>query len=191
MVTIGCLIAGRYLGITGRYKNFVVSVIALQVLAAFATYFWTESTPMWYRLTCMNVEGFCFGVVLVATMVALVADITHADTASATSMIFLCRSTGWLSGSTITAAILQSTFKRNLTRTITGPEATEIIEFVRTSITKIRILAPEVQALILASLGQAIRSAFGYGAVCAILCFLAAICMRNCQLGGATAKNKH
>jgi MFS family permease len=188
MVTIGCLLAGRYLGITGRYKNFVVSVIALQVTAGFATYFWTETTPMWYRLMCMNIEGFCFGVVLVATMVALVADITHADTASATSMIFLCRSTGWLTGSTVTAAILQTNFKRNLTKSITGPEAAEIIEFVRTSITKIRTLAPEVQVVILSSLGQAIRTAFGYGVVCAILCFWAAICMRNCQLGAAPIK---
>jgi MFS family permease len=183
MVAIGCWTAGRYLGVTGRYKHFLVATVGVQVLTAFGTFSWNESTAMWFRLTCMNIEGFCFGVVLVATMVALVADITHADTASATSMIFLCRSTGWLSGSTVTAAILQSSFKKNLRKTITGPEAAEIIEFVRTSITKIRSLAPEIQIVIISSLGQAIHSAFGYGVVCAVLCFLSTICMRNCQLG--------
>jgi MFS family permease len=192
LVTLGCWAAGRYLGATGRYRNFLVGVIALQVSAALGTYTWTDTTPIYFRLLCMNVEGFCFGTVLVATMVALVADIDHGDTASATSMIFLCRSIGWLSGSTITAAILQLNFKKNLNKTITGPEAAEIIEFVRTSITKIRTLAPEVQVVVISSLGQAIHTAFMYGVVCAVLCFLAALCMRNCQLGNspAAASNK-
>jgi uncharacterized membrane protein len=132
----------------------------------------------------MNLEGFCFGVVLVATMVALVADIAHEDTASATSMIFLCRSTGWLFSSTITAAILQYFFKKNLSRSITGPEAAEIIDFVRTSITKVHTLAPEIQAIVISSLEQAIHTAYRYGVTCALLCFMCTICMRNCQLGG-------
>lgn len=184
MVALGCWSAGRYLGVTGRYKNFLVSVLVLHVLAAFGTFSWTDSTSISFRLLCMNVEGFCFGVVLVATMVALVADISHIDMASATSMIFLCRSTGWLSGSTITAAILQASFKKNLTKTITGPQAAEIIEFVRTSITKIHILAPEIQLIVVSSLGQAIHSAFGYGVACSILCFVSTLFMRNCQLVG-------
>lgn len=178
------------LGATGKYKNFLIGIIALQVPAAFGTYLRNDHTPLYIRLLCMNVEGFCFGNVLVATMVALVADIDHGDTASATSMIFLCRSIGWLSGSTITAAILQLNFKKNLNKTITGPEAAEIIEFVRTSITKIRTLAPEVQVVVISSLGQAIHSAFLHGVVCAILCFLAALCKRSCQLGNASAGNK-
>lgn len=183
MVALGCWLAGRYLGATGRYKNFLVCIIALQVVAAFGTYTWVIETSVAFRLLCMVAEGFCFGVVLVATMVALVADISHTEMASATSMIFLCRSTGWLSGSTITAAILQSKFKTNLTQTITGPEAADIIEFVRTSITKIRTLTPEIQLVIISSLAHAMHSAFAYGVACSILCFVTALFMRNCQLG--------
>lgn len=183
MVAFGCYVAGRYLGATGRYKKFLVSILALQMVAAFATYSWVVESSITFRLLCMLAEGFCFGVVLVATMVALVADISHSETASATSMIFLCRSTGWLSGSTVTAAILQSKFKNNLNQTITGPEAAEIIEFVRTSITKVRTLAPEIQLVIVSSLAQAIHSAFAYGVACSILCFIVTLFMRDCQLG--------
>ena len=183
MVAVGCWIAGRYLGLTGTYKKFLVTITGVHVITSFATWSWTLDTHLWFRMLCMNIEGFCFGAVLVATMVALVADIDRKDTASATSMIFLGRSTGWLSGSTVTAAILQYAFKKNLQKTITGPEAAEIIEFVRTSITKVRTLAPEVQLVIIASLNQAIHSAFLYGVACSILCFVCANCMRNCKLG--------
>lgn len=48
------------------------------------------------------------------------------DTASATSMIFLFRSTGFVSGTAITAAIVQSSFKSFLTKNITGPEAEKV-----------------------------------------------------------------
>ncbi|KAI9260460.1 major facilitator superfamily domain-containing protein [Helicostylum pulchrum] len=183
MVAFGCWLAGKYLGVTGRYKNLLVSILVLQVLAAVGTLSWKIDTSIPFRLLCMNVEGFCFGVVLVATMVALVADITHLETASATSMIFLCRSTGWLSGSTVTAAILQSSFKKNLSKRITGPEAADIIEFVRTSITKLRTLAPEIQVVVITSLEQAMHPAIGYGVACSALCFIATLFIRDCQLG--------
>lgn len=183
MVAFGCWLSGKYLGLKGRYKNFLVSILVLQILAAVSTFSWQIDTWIGFRVLCMNVEGFCFGVVLVATMVALVADIAHSEVASATSMIFLCRSTGWLTGSTITAAILQSSFKNNLLRSITGPEAAEIIEFVRTSITQLRTLAPEIQVVVIKSLEQAMRPAFGYGVACSVLCFTVTLFMRNCQLG--------
>jgi MFS family permease len=182
MVAVGCWLAGRYLGLTGRYKHFLTWVMVIHMFSAIGTYLWDIDTPIWNRLTCMNIEGFVFGCVLVATMVALVADISPKDTASATSMIFLCRSTGWLSGSTISAAILQSRFKNYLEREIQGPEAAEIVKFVRTSITQLRTLEPEVQVIVIDALQKAIKQAFLYGVGASICCFLATACMRNCQL---------
>ncbi|KAI8638500.1 major facilitator superfamily domain-containing protein [Parasitella parasitica] len=184
MVAVGCWVAGRYLSVKGKYKYFVITLIAIHVFTSLGMSSWNPSSPIWFLLSCMNVEGFIFGAVFVATMVALVADIAHADTASATSMIFLCRSTGWLSGSTITAAIMQYQFKNNLHKEIKGPEAAEIIEFVRTSITKVRTLAPEVQAIIIASLQKSIHTAFKYGLAASICCFVVTLALRNCQLGG-------
>ncbi|GAN03720.1 MFS multidrug transporter [Mucor ambiguus] len=184
MVAVGCWVAGRYLAVKGRYKYFVVTLVAVHVITSFGMASWNPKSPIWFLLSCMNVEGFIFGSVFVATMVALVANIAHADTASATSMIFLCRSTGWLSGSTITAAIMQYQFKNNLYKEIKGPEAAEIIEFVRTSITKVRTLAPEVQAVIVASLQKSIHTAFKYGVAASICCFLITLTLRNCKLGG-------
>jgi MFS family permease len=190
MVAVGCWLAGRYLGLTGRYKHFLTSVMVIHMFATVGTYFW-DINPMWNRLMYMNIEGFVFGCVLVATMVALVADIAPQDTASATSMIFLCRSTGWLSGSTVSAAILQSRFKKYLEKEIQGPEAAEIVEFVRTSITQVRTLKPEVQTIVVNVLQKAIKQAFLYGVAASICCFLATVCMRNCQLKSQTKKIKY
>ncbi|CEI88776.1 hypothetical protein RMCBS344292_03154 [Rhizopus microsporus] len=118
MVAAGCWVAGRYLGIKGKYKYFIITVMSAHMVTSIGMSTWTETSPLWFELICMNIEGLCFGCVLVATMVALVADIDHSDTASATSMIFLCRSMGWLSGGTITAAILQANFKTSLHKSL-------------------------------------------------------------------------
>lgn len=189
MVAVGCWVAGRYLGIKGIYKTFVVSLMTTHVLTSIGFITWTDTTPIWFNLLCMNIEGFIFGAVFVATMVALVVDIPHTEVASATSMIFLCRSTGWLSGSTITAAILQSDFKIELYKRMpSGPETAEIIEFVRTSITKVRLLAPEVQAVVHKSLLIAIKTAMVFGLATSIICFFVTLCLRNCKLGARPQK---
>ncbi|KAG1450013.1 hypothetical protein G6F56_008473 [Rhizopus delemar] len=188
MVAIGCLIAGRYLSQTGRYKYFIVSVLSVHVLVSIGISSWKADTSILFELVCLNLEGLCFGCILVATMIALVADIHPSDTASATSMIFLCRSMGWLTGSTITAAILQVNLKSNLHKNLSGPKAAEIIEFVRTSISKLRDLDPEIQAVVIASLQFSIHRAYMYGVVCSVLCFISATLMRNCQLGSMPTK---
>ncbi|KAI9470105.1 MAG: major facilitator superfamily domain-containing protein [Benjaminiella poitrasii] len=150
MVAIGCWIAGHYLRLKGRYKHFLNAVMVLHMLTALGHASWTPATSMVFKLACMSPDGFIFGIVFVITMVALVADdVDRSDTASATSMIFLCRSMGWLSGSTMTAAILQGSFKQilegDITTVVKDPrEVTRIIEFVRTCITKVQTLASEV-----------------------------------------------
>ncbi|RCH78168.1 hypothetical protein CU098_003354, partial [Rhizopus stolonifer] len=179
---------GRYLSQTGRYKYFIVSVLSVHVLVSIGISSWKADTSILFELVCLNLEGLCFGCILVATMIALVADIHPSDTASATSMIFLCRSMGWLTGSTITAAILQVNLKSNLHKNLSGPKATEIIEFVRTSISKLRDLDPEIQAVVIASLQFSIHRAYMYGVVCSVLCFISATLMRNCQLGSMPTK---
>ncbi|KAI9018647.1 major facilitator superfamily domain-containing protein [Phycomyces nitens] len=189
MVTIGCWVAGRYLAVTGRYKKYVVVFTVVHVGATVSHFLWTSSTPMWIRFVSMSVEGYCFGTLFVATMVALVADISQKENASATSMMFLCRSTGWLTGSTVTAAVLQGSLKRNLTNSIKGPDAAKIIEFVRTSITKIRTLPPDIQIVVLAALEQSIHTTFWYAIICSVGCFLVTfLFMKDCHL--SSGKNK-
>ncbi|KAL0090948.1 major facilitator superfamily domain-containing protein [Phycomyces blakesleeanus] len=189
MVTIGCWVAGRYLAVTGRYKKYIVVFSVVNVGATVSHFLWTSTTPMWVQFLSMSVEGYCFGTLFVATMVALVADISRTENASATSMMFLCRSTGWLTGSTVTAAILQANLKKNLTASIKGPDAPKIIEFVRTSITKIRTLPPDIQIVVLAALEKSIHVTFWYAIVCSSLCFLVtSLFMKDCHLSSGKSK---
>ncbi|ORZ15842.1 major facilitator superfamily domain-containing protein [Absidia repens] len=181
-VALGCWTAGRYLAIKGKYYHYLVIVMIFQTAAAICTYEWTPETPMWIKVVAMNAEGYAFGSVFVATMVALVADIDHKETASATSMLFLCRSTGWLTGGSLSAAILQANLKNNLVKSITGPEADKIIEFVRTSITKIRTLSPELQIVVLKALQEAIHSSLFYAVVTSAICFVMTCLFKDCNL---------
>ncbi|CAO3634827.1 unnamed protein product [Cunninghamella echinulata] len=183
MVAIGCLMAGRYLAWKGKYYRYVIILMVLNVLSNILTYFWqSKSTPLWFYVTTMNIEGYTFGAVFVVTMVALVADIEQKDNAAATSMIFLCRSSGWLLGGAISAGILQAKLKENLIENIKGPEANDIIEFVRTSITKVRTLSPEIQVIVIKALEDAIHSTIIYAIIASILCFSVTLMMKNCDL---------
>lgn len=65
------------MAIKGRYYHYLVIVMVFQTAAAICTYEWTPETPMWIKVVAMNAEGYAFGAVFVATMVALVADIEH------------------------------------------------------------------------------------------------------------------
>ncbi|KAI9307369.1 major facilitator superfamily domain-containing protein [Cunninghamella echinulata] len=130
MVAMGCLMSGRYLGWQGKYYKYIVILMAFNVLSNIWSYLWrSETSSLWFYFTTVNIEGYTFGAVFVATMVALVADIDQKDNAAATSMIFLCRSSGWLLGGAISAGILQAKLKDNLIENIKGPEADDIIEF--------------------------------------------------------------
>ncbi|KAF7727961.1 hypothetical protein EC973_006849 [Apophysomyces ossiformis] len=128
MVATGCWSAGRYLRYKGRYKRYLNAIMVIHVIAIASYNTWKPDIPLIIPILTMNFEGYCMGTVIVATMVALVADIAQQETATATSMLFLCRSTGWLSGSTFSAAILQSNFKKSLTENIQGPEADKLKE---------------------------------------------------------------
>ncbi|KAI9262018.1 major facilitator superfamily domain-containing protein [Sporodiniella umbellata] len=183
MVALGCWTAGRYLGYAGRYKYFIIIMLLIHVCATVGMFSWKKDSPLLFQMVCLNMEGFCFGCVLVATMIALVVDLPYSDTASATSMISLCRSMGWLTGSALAAAILQANLKSKLYQEISGPEAVELIEFIRTSISKIRDLDFDIRAIVIRSLEFSIHRAYIYGVVCSVLCFLSALGMKNHSLG--------
>ncbi|KAI8139000.1 major facilitator superfamily domain-containing protein [Fennellomyces sp. T-0311] len=181
-VALGCWCVGRYIGATGRYKRYLMTVMGFDMLATFGMILWTPTNGVVSKFICMLVEGFGMGSVIVGTMVALVADIPHEDTASATSMIFLFRSTGFVCGSSICAAIVQASFKSILEKTISGPDAQKIIDFVRTSVSEIRTLDPEIQRVVIDALYRSLRRGFVYGFVMSVVSFIAVVCMKNCFL---------
>ncbi|CAO3630775.1 unnamed protein product [Cunninghamella blakesleeana] len=181
-VAVGCYLSGRYLAIKGKYYKFLVILATLNVVAEILFYSWKPGYPIWFYLSSMSLEGYTFGSFAVATVVALVADIEQKDNAAATSMIFLCRSSGWLLGGAISAGILQAKLKKNLIQNIKGPEAERIIEFVRKSITEVRMLAPEIQVIVVNALQDAIHTALIYSLIASILCLTFTLLMKNCDL---------
>ena len=97
-------------------------------------------------------------------------------------MIFLFRSTGLVCGSSISATIVQASFKALLEKNIKGPDAAQIIEFIRSSISELWKLSPEIQQIALDALYQSLRRGFVYGFSMSILSFIAIVVMKNCYL---------
>ncbi|KAI8369762.1 hypothetical protein BD560DRAFT_469603 [Blakeslea trispora] len=166
--------SGHHLSRTG-HKRFIQMIMSLQILVSLGAYLWQPRQPRWYHVLCLGEEGFVFGVVFVATMVALVVDIEHQETASATFLMFLFRSGGWLSGSAIAAAIMQFNFKSILYQSIQGPKASDLIEFVRSSITKKLPFGAgtTVQLTVLDALYQSIHIALLFVVVTSVISWIA------------------
>ncbi|KAI9266563.1 major facilitator superfamily domain-containing protein [Phascolomyces articulosus] len=182
-VATGCWCVGRYIGATGRYKKYLMIVMAFDMLACLGMIMWGPTKDdLVFKFACMLVEGFGMGSVIVGTMISLVSDIDHEDTSSATSMIFLFRSTGFVCGSSICAAIVQASFKSFLEKNIQGPDAAKIIEFVRTSISEVWKLDPETQRIVLDALYLSLRRGFVYGFIMSVVAFIAIVIMKNCYL---------
>ncbi|KAI7856859.1 major facilitator superfamily domain-containing protein [Circinella umbellata] len=182
-VASGCWCVGKYIGTTGRYKKYLMIVMLFDTCACFGMIWWASTNnDLAFKFVCLLVEGFAMGSVIVGTMVSLVSDIDHEDTSSATSMIFLFRSTGLVCGSSISAAIVQASFKALLEKNIEGPDAAQTIDFIRSSISEIWKLSPEIQQIALDALYQSLRRGFIYGFIMSVVAFFSIVAMKNCYL---------
>ena len=76
-VATGCWCVGRYITMTGRYKSYLIVSTILVMLSNFCMVLWTPTGEIAPKLACMLLDGFGNGGIVVGTMVALVADISH------------------------------------------------------------------------------------------------------------------
>lgn len=131
---------------TGEYQKITIFFAGLAFLSMVGYTVLTDTTPLYFLMTCMLCEGFSLGVALTTTLIAMLscvetkgkipsyfgrkssgdANIVKKDMATITSMSYLFRSAGGVIGISATSAIFQAVVKSILTEKITGPDAAKV-----------------------------------------------------------------
>ncbi|KAM0755662.1 MFS general substrate transporter [Meredithblackwellia eburnea MCA 4105] len=140
------LLAGIYMARTGNYRKMLITSGALGVIGPLMMSFWQrgKTGEAFYWIT-MVPAGVGYGAIITITLVALISAVAPADMAASTGVSYLFRATGSVLGISLSTSILQNTLKRELPKVISGKHAAKIIERIRTDVSYIRTLEPEIR----------------------------------------------
>ncbi|WVQ71739.1 hypothetical protein IAR50_001280 [Cryptococcus sp. DSM 104548] len=148
LIGAGSLFVGWVMRHTGKYWWLGVGCGLCIVGTSIGMLFWHKDSPEWLTWVAQAPGGFGYAGVLTTSLVALMTHVQRAgkgETAVATSMTYLFRTVGQVLGVAISSAIVQSVVQRDLLKTITGPDAAQIIYLIRHSTSSIHTLPPHYQ----------------------------------------------
>ncbi|WVR05157.1 hypothetical protein IAU60_002169 [Kwoniella sp. DSM 27419] len=165
-ILIGCgsLFAGWRMRHTGQYWTLGIGCASLMVLSSVGMAFWRQDAPEWLTWTAQAPLGLGYAGVLTTTLVALMTHVTRAN-----RVTYLFRTVGQVLGVAISAAIVQSVVQRDLTRSITGPDAERIIYTIRHSTSSIKHLDPSHRCAAERAYDHALHVVFMFNVVLFVL----------------------
>ncbi|RUS23203.1 hypothetical protein BC937DRAFT_90787 [Endogone sp. FLAS-F59071] len=181
--SVGSLSSGLYMSRSGNYQSLTRFAFFLTILGSAGLKLWgLEYDRFWLYAVPLVLDGFGFGTGLTTTLIALLASVEQKDIAVAASMSYLFRATGSVLGVSICSAIFQALLKSELIANIHGPDANEIIDTVRKSVSSIRNIPKEYQNIVIAAYLQAIQGAFSITIVFAVLAFISSLFIQKLKL---------
>ncbi|WVQ94135.1 hypothetical protein IAU59_001213 [Kwoniella sp. CBS 9459] len=123
---------------------------------------------------------FGMGICFISSLMNIL-DSAGSDHAAASSMVFLIRSLGSVIGISGSQAVFQNVLQHQLISTITGPHSKKTIRAIRSSISYLRRLDPDVQKIAVRAYTVASQASFAFLATVAGIGFV-------CLLGGIGAE---
>ncbi|KAI8584312.1 hypothetical protein K450DRAFT_219276 [Umbelopsis ramanniana AG] len=178
----GSLIAGYYMSHTGRYKGFCIcSGISLILGAAIITS-WTPQSSAWWMALGNILDGYALGSLLTTTLVSLLAAVEVKDSATIISISYLFRTTGGVLGVSTCQGVFQAVLKTQLVEKVKVPNAAEIIDAVRKSVSVIWELPEDVREMVLEAYLIAIKYAFSLTIVFAVLALVSVSFVERLEL---------
>ncbi|XAO22611.1 hypothetical protein I312_101384 [Cryptococcus bacillisporus CA1280] len=175
LIGAGSLFVGWIMRRTGKYWWLGVDCAVLIVVSSIGMCFWKKDSPEWLTWIAQAPGGFGYAGVLTTSLVALMTHVQRAgkgETAVATSMTYLFRTVGQVLGVAISSAIVQSIVQKDLVRTITGPEAQDIIYVIRHSTSAIQTLEPQYKIPAIQAYEHALRLVWIFNLVLSIFTVL-------------------
>ncbi|KAI8379713.1 major facilitator superfamily domain-containing protein [Radiomyces spectabilis] len=161
LVSTGSVLCGMWMSRTGEYRNITIVAAVMSFVSMIGFTCWTTTTPLWFLLICLLMDGFSMGVLITTTLIAMLSCVGQGEMATVTSMSYLFRSVGGVIGISATSAIFQAIVKSELSEKITGPNADKYIEIARKSMTEIRQLLPQdILQIVLETYQTALRYTF-------------------------------
>ncbi|ODN98488.1 multidrug resistance protein fnx1 [Cryptococcus wingfieldii CBS 7118] len=176
LIGAGSLFVGWVMRHTGKYWWLGVNCALCIVATSVGMLFWHKDSPEWLTWVAQAPGGFGYAGVLTTSLVALMTHVQRAgkgETAVATSMTYLFRTVGQVLGVAVSSAIVQSVVQRDLLKTITGPDAAEIIYLIRHSTSSIHTLPPHYQVPAIDAYDHALSFVWVFNLVLSVFTVLA------------------
>lgn len=130
--SIGSIVSGYIMRLTGRYWILVVCINATMLLSGVLFTTLDFSTPDWQAYIYLAFTGIGYGGTLVVTVVAMIAAVDQEHQATITAASYAFRSTGSSIGITIASAVFQNILSKQLwDRFAEKKHASEIIQRIR------------------------------------------------------------
>ena len=130
--SIGSIVSGYIMRLTGRYWILVVCINAFMLLSGVLFSTLDFSTPDWQAYIYLAFNGIGYGGTLVTTVVAMIAAVDQEHQATITAASYAFRSTGSSIGITIASAVFQNILSKQLWHRFAGEKhASEIIKRIR------------------------------------------------------------
>ncbi|KAG2233448.1 hypothetical protein INT48_008854 [Thamnidium elegans] len=169
-MSIGSLASGFWMSRTGEYKKFITVCSLISFVSMIGTSLWTRDTPLVFIVICLLLDGYSSGAIITTALIAMLSCVGSTEMATITSISYLFRSAGGVIGISATSAIFQSVVKKLLTERIHGPDAAEIIEIARKSMTEVRtLLPPDALAIVLDTYETAVSYSFYFCVIVSVL----------------------
>ncbi|KAG7528342.1 hypothetical protein FFLO_06219 [Filobasidium floriforme] len=181
-LALGSVAAGAYMRATGKYWWMTSFMAGLAVVSSLAMTQFTVDSPDWLLWIAIVPNGFGVSGVITSTLIALIGSVKTEDMAVATGISYMFRTTGQVIGVGITSSIAQSILTKQLTRTLTGPDASEIITRIRHSTSSIAELDPATRTLAVDAYSHALHAVFWVQVGLAVAGLLACMGMREVHL---------
>ncbi|OZJ03271.1 hypothetical protein BZG36_04907 [Bifiguratus adelaidae] len=174
--------SGFYMSKTGKYLGLTWFAFACITVGCLGIVNWSAKQGDWMYPVTLFLDGFGMGTGTTTILIALLAGVERKDFAVATSLSYLFKATGNVLGVSLSSAIVQGLLKQRLESVITGPDAADIIDRARKSITEIPHLPLQVQPMVIAAYEYGLRWAFAATALFGLLALFSSLFMKRLPL---------
>ncbi|KAI5477508.1 vacuolar amino acid permease [Pseudohyphozyma bogoriensis] len=185
IASVGSLTAGWLIRHTGTYYRLLVISGFLPIIAAVGMALMRDDTPEVLQWVVILGSGFGTSAVLTAALTALIASVDRAEMPVVTATSYLFRYCGQVVGVGASSAVLQLIVTKQLRRSITGPDAEEIIERIRSVTSSIPTLPPKLQKAAVAAYAKGLQGVFILVAAASVICWISVMPIESYTLAAS------
>jgi MFS family permease len=177
---IGSLGAGIITTKTGKYKHLLRAILLLMLLGTIASCTNRLSTPLWPAMFELAIVGLATGAMLTVTLLALISAVESSQQAVVTSLSYVFRSTGSVTGLALASAVYQGVLESDLWTKIGDQQnAADLIRNIKDSLDEIDRLPNQLQWAVRSSYMVALRATYMTTAAFAVMAVVSGLLIRE------------
>lgn len=174
--SVGGLMAAWYVRRTNRYKNMIIlASICTSIGYIIMIFTWGEESVGWGKTMAIVPAGFGTGIIMSSSYIGMTARLKRADMAVGTSGLLLFQNIGVVFGISIAGSILNTALRELLAESLSGPDASSILDGVLSDIGYLDVLDDEAKKIVISAYVAGIDRSHMFSLACSTAAFLVAL----------------